>query len=100
MLAHAEAKEFNYSSNPTFIDQNKSGSTEIVYGDMVEKPGTIKNIKDSGFVGHEARFENITYISKIGIFDENHNLIAIAKLANPVKKEEKVGHTFKVKLDM
>mgnify|MGYP003110905754 CR=1 FL=1 len=99
MLAHAEAKEFNYSSNPTFIDQNKSGSTEIVYGDMVEKPGTIKNIKDSGFVGHEARFENITYISKIGIYDEYKNLIAIATLANPVKKDKNKDYMFKLRLD-
>ena len=29
---------------------------------------------------YEEDFDNRTYISKIGIYDENHNLIAVAKL--------------------
>ena len=35
-----------------------------------------------------ADFGKQTFISKIGIYDEQQNLIAVASLANPVKKKE------------
>jgi hypothetical protein len=40
------------------------------------------------------------YVSKVGIFDENKNLIGIASLASPVRKEEDQDLTFKLKLDI
>ena len=45
-------------------------------------------------------FKKQTYISKIGIYDENKNLIGVAKLATPVKKTEERDLTFKLKLDI
>jgi hypothetical protein len=39
-------------------------------------------------------------VSKIGIYDEDMNLIAVAKLATPVKKTEERDLTFKLKLDI
>jgi hypothetical protein len=47
-----------------------------------------------------ASFKKITYISKIGIYDEYKNLIGIATVATPVKKEEEIDYTFKLKLDI
>ena len=41
-----------------------------------------------------------TFISKIGIYDEERNLIAVANLATPVKKTEDRALTFKLKLDI
>ena len=38
-------------------------------------------------------------INKIGLYDENKNLIAIAKVATPVRKLETDEYTFKLKLD-
>ena len=38
-------------------------------------------------------------ISQIGLFDEERNLVGIAKLATPVKKTEDREFTFKLKLD-
>ena len=100
MFAHSNKGEHNLSNNTTFYEYGSTGSYSSGEFQVIESPAKIKNIKKSPYKYYEENFENITYISKIGIFDENHNLIAIAKLANPVKKEEKVGHTFKVKLDM
>ena len=40
-----------------------------------------------------------TYISKIGIYDKDKNLIGVAKLATPVRKTESRSYTFKMKLD-
>ena len=42
-------------------------------------------------------FKKTTYISSIGIYDENKNLIGIAKVATPVKKTEDREFTFKLK---
>ena len=40
------------------------------------------------------------HISSVAIYDENRNLIGIAKLATPVKKTEDIEYTFKMKLDI
>jgi len=100
MMAHAKQGDLNYSHNPTFIENQNQLSASISQGSVYrETPGTIKNIKKSTFAGHNEEFENITYISKIGIYDENKNLIAIATLANPVKKTELKEYTFKLRMD-
>ena len=45
-------------------------------------------------------FEKVTYISKIAIYDEHKNVIAVAKVANPVKKTLEKDYTFKLKIDI
>jgi len=60
----------------------------------------IKNINSSSFPNATASFEKITYISKIGIYDKQKNLIGIAKVARPLKKEITQDFTFKLKLDL
>ena len=40
-----------------------------------------------------------TFISKIAIYDDDKNLLGIAKLATPVLKKETDSYTFKLKLD-
>ena len=49
---------------------------------------------------YKIEFSGVNYISKIGIYDEKKNLIAIAGVANPVRKLEERGYTFKLKLDI
>ena len=95
LLAHADAGEFNFSNNPTSTDYNNMQSASIGNTYYAETPGTIKNIKKSNYDKFEEPFENITFISKVGIYDSDHNLIGIASLANPVKKTELLNYTFK-----
>ena len=59
----------------------------------------IANTVQSPYPDPEALFEKQTWISKIGIYDKDKNLIAIAKLASPVRKTEEREFTFKLKLD-
>ena len=101
MFAHAEKNSLNYSSNPSFISSKKTAvSSSISYiedgNDMLE----IKNIVSSSYPKYSASFKPTTYISKIGIYDKDKNLIAIAGVANPVKKTEDKSYTFKLKLDI
>ena len=59
----------------------------------------IKNATSSSYADPTGSFKKTTYISKIGLFDEDKNLIGIATLATPVKKTEERELTFKLKLD-
>jgi len=106
MFAHAQPGLLNYSPNPTYAQ--KSGSTasdsSTTYVTSSGKYSEISNIElintvSSSFSGYNETFKKQTFISKIGIFDKNKNLIAIAKLATPVRKQEGDDYTFKLKLD-
>ena len=99
MLAHAEKAEMNLSSNPTFIEKSSYQGSTLTTGSFTTPEATVKNIVKSPYTSHSASFEKITYISKIGIYDEDKNLIGYATLANPVKKKENRDYTFKLKLD-
>ena len=99
MFLHAKENQLNFSNNPTFLTgtmQVHSGS-DIYYEDAEYE---IKNIVSSSYRNHRSDFKPVTYISKIGIYDQNKNLIAVAGLANPVRKLEDRGYTFKLKLDI
>ena len=103
MLANAKKGALNHSNNPTYTGY---GSAEITTVNG-EKPRyvqnnrlTIKNIVSSSYNDPTGSFKKTTYISKIGIYDKNKNLIAIAKVATPVRKTEERDFTFKLKLDI
>lgn len=102
MLAHADKGEFNFSNNPTFLKYQetasmpKSGSTYYNENAFSE----IKNIVKYPYENDSGSLEKQTYISKIGIYDENRNLIGIAKLSKPIKKTENRDFTFKLKVDI
>lgn len=98
MLAHAEYNEMNFSNNPTFLSGGFIDGT-ISSGSYFETESSAQNIKKSNYPNHYEDYEKITYISKVGIYDEYKNLIAIATLSNPIKKTEKLDYTVKLKLD-
>ena len=99
MFAHAEENKLNFSNNPTFLSSSMTAvSSSNMYHEDAERE--IKNIVTSSYVNHSSSFQPITYISKIGIYDEDKNLIGVASLANPVRKLEGRSYTFKLKLDI
>ena len=102
MLAHAPRGELNHSNNPTYAkyNANRTYFTTGTYGYGEPRETEIKNVVSSSFLGHTASFAKTTYISEIGVYDENKNLIAIAKVAKPIKKTEERDFTFKLKLDI
>ena len=102
MLAHAKKGELNNSTNPTFLTYNQDNAILSNEGSLYAENSelTIKNTVKSPYDGYEATFQKQTWISQIGIYDEDKNLIAVAKLANPVRKTEDREFTFKLKLDI
>ena len=70
--AVASGAEMNYTGNPTGVNPDTGGS-------IFDDPAS--------------------YISSIGLYNHHNDLVAIAKLSNPVKKDEATILTGQVKLD-
>ena len=100
MLAHAQYGELNHSNNPTFVSSSDKNQTITGSYEYSEQPRKIKNIVHSQFADETPDFKKVTYISKIGIYDKDRNLIGVAKVATPVRKTEDLAYTFKLKLDI
>ena len=103
MFCHANKGELNYSNNPTFLDLQQSGSIEGFTSSSYSYEDNeieIKNIASSSFYKGEDEFRKVTYISKVGVYDEDNNLLMTVDLARPYKKEEKDNFTFKIKYDL
>tara|TARA_A100001015_G_scaffold179887_1_gene200076 strand:- start:5504 stop:6667 length:1164 start_codon:yes stop_codon:yes gene_type:complete len=67
--------EFNYSSNPTYL----SGSKIRVKTQSTDVP--------------------ISYITSIGLYSDSNELLAVAKLSEPLKKSPDTEFTLRVRLD-
>jgi hypothetical protein len=78
VFCKASADEFNYSSNPTFTDDD----------------GRIVVI-DSGATDQDS----FVFVTKIGLYDASDTLLAVAKLSRPVEKNNQKDLTFRVRLD-
>ena len=102
MMAHTEKGQQNHSNNPTYVVSRQTDSLTPHSGSYLyqEKDFEIKNTISSSYADPEAAFEKQTFISKIGVYDEQQNLIAVASLSTPVKKKEDQSYTFKLKMDI
>ena len=101
MFATAPKGDLNHSNNPTYLSaSNLSFVSTGSSGYIENEKRTIKNIVSSAYADPAGSFEKTTYISKVGVFDKNKNLIGVAKVATPVKKTVNRDFTFKIQLDI
>jgi len=101
MFTHAKSGEVNYSTNPTFLKYGQDSTfytSSAIYEENSELE--LKNIASSSYSDYSASFERQVYVSRIGVYDKNKNLIAVATLSNPVLKKEAENISFKLKLDI
>jgi hypothetical protein len=76
IFVRARNSEFNYSENPTFI----SGPTgEVIYDEFINSPQT--------------------YITTVGMYNDQNELLAVAKLSRPLIKDFTKEALVRVKLD-
>lgn len=73
------ADEFNYSSNPTFTDEDN----RIVVIDE----------------GQEETQQSFTFVTSVGLYDAYNNLLAVGKLSRPVLKNNERDLTLQGRLD-
>ena len=100
MFAHAQENQLNFSNNTTFLSTASISPATSSMTYIEPDKTNIKNIVSSSYAAYSASYQPVTYISKVALYDENKNLIAIAAMANPVKKLEDRSYTFKLKLDI
>ena len=67
--------EFNYSSNPTYL----SGSKLVIKNQAIDLP--------------------VTYITTVGLYSPDNELMAVAKLSEPIRKDPNTELTLRVRLD-
>jgi hypothetical protein len=71
--------DFNYSSNPTFTDAT----------------GRLRVIS----AGDNRNERPFTFPTTIGLYNEQHQLLAVAKLSRPIEKNDMRDLTFRIRLD-
>ena len=74
-FCRARAVDFNFSMNPTFAS------------------GSNNKIRHSSMIGNP-----VTFITEVGLYNSNRDLMAIGKLSSPVQKNYGTEATIKVKL--
>tara|TARA_Y100000310_G_C20650120_1_gene798924 strand:- start:415 stop:1656 length:1242 start_codon:yes stop_codon:yes gene_type:complete len=79
LFCRATADEFNYSSNPTYTDS----SNRVVVIDE----------------GQEDVQRSFSFITTVGLYDANDNLLAVAKLSRPIEKNDEKDLTVRIRLD-
>lgn len=101
LMCHAKNGQLNTSMNPTFLErQSNIFLTQTSQSTFTENSNMqIKNTISSSHNILED-FEKQVYISKIYVYDENKELLGVAKLANPVVKKESNDYTFKLGFDL
>jgi hypothetical protein len=74
-------KEFNYSNNPTFVSDGNDGQTKgtIIYPELINNPRT--------------------YLTTVGLYDANNELLAVGKLSKPTQKSFDNELLIKVRID-
>ena len=74
-FARANHNEFNYSSNPTYLSASKI---------------QVKNVSTDA---------PVTYMTTVGLYSADNELLAVAKLSEPLKKSPENEVTLRVRLD-
>jgi hypothetical protein len=74
-FCRANHNEFNYSANPTYISNSKI----VVKNNAADLP--------------------VTYMTTIGLYSSDNELLAMAKLSEPLKKDPNTELTLRCRLD-
>jgi hypothetical protein len=74
-FCRASHNEFNYSSNPTYISDSKI----VVKDTSLDQP--------------------VSYITTVGLYSANNELLAVGKVSEPIKKTPDTELTLRVRLD-
>ena len=77
IFCRAKNHEFNFSTQPNFIASTRNLTSSL--NEVVSTPST--------------------YITSVGLYNDNHELLAVAKLSKPLKKDFTTEALIRVKLD-
>lgn len=75
VFVRARNSEFNYTTNPSIL----TGSGELLYTSLIDSPQT--------------------YVTTVGLYNDNNDLLAVAKLSRPLLKDFTKESLIRIKLD-
>ena len=78
-FCRAAPGEFNYSTNPTYLDAN----------------GNLQVIEDQT----DPTERSFTFITTVGLYNANNEVMAVGKLSRPIEKNDEKDLTIRVRLD-
>lgn len=84
VFCRALPDDFNYSSNPTYVEQTGNYQGRLTIYDPTLPEETQ---------------EPFSYITTIGLYDSSGGLVAVAKLSRPVEKNPSRDLTLRVRID-
>jgi hypothetical protein len=74
-FCRADNTDFNYSANPTYLSESKM----VVKNNSQDVP--------------------VSYVTTVGMYSADNELLAVAKLSEPLKKDPTTEFTVRVRLD-
>lgn len=119
-LCNVAEYQFNATTNPSTV-LNRAGSIQVtqdakfIYNDNMDSPkyeNTMNLVLPPGSSSYELSYDTGTeylnftthsefgtYITNIGLYNDTNELMAIAKLSNPIKNENDLPLSFLIRFD-
>jgi hypothetical protein len=91
VICHVKDNEFNLSYNPTLLQNNIFNSNTFISQSLNSPLPQVKNFATASY------FE--PYVTTIGLYNETNELLAVAKLAQPIQLSQNTDMTFVIKYD-
>ena len=83
-----------FTFNPTIFMQNAISSETVAAGEIRQ---SFNNILAHSTI---TATDFSPYITSVGLYDDDYNLLAVAKMTKPMKKPTDLPLTFKVSIDV
>lgn len=91
VICHVKDNEFNTSYNPTLLQNNLFSGSGFMSQSLATPLPTLKDFATASY------FE--PYVTTIGLYNEQNDLLAVAKFAQPIPLSQNTDMTFVVKYD-
>jgi hypothetical protein len=91
VICHVKDNEFNLSYNPTLLNGNLFSGSSFMSQSLSTPLPSVKYFATASY------FE--PYVTTIGLYNEQDDLLAVAKFAQPIPLSQNTDMTFVVKYD-
>ena len=91
VVCHVKDNEFNLSYNPTLLQDNLFTGSGFMSQSLSSPIPSVKDFVTASY------FE--PYVTTIGLYNEQNDLLAVAKFAQPIPLSQNTDMTFVVRYD-
>lgn len=91
VICHVKDNEFNLSYNPTLLKSNIMSGSNFISQSLATPLPEVKDFATSSY------FE--PYVTTIGLYNEQNDLLAVAKFAQPIPISQNTDMTFVIRYD-